>query len=252
MPKPPTKAQAIAEALAAKIRSGEYGVGTWLPSERELATEYVADRSTVRRALRLLREQGLVAPPSSQGAKVVDPNAQPVQRHASDITSRVGQWRGFHVSILALGREPFTHTEIDEVQADADLGRWLGVPVGSRLLRRSRVQGVVGDAPVQTSTTYLPWEYVELVPRLLQVDTGPGGMYSRLEEIGHPVGEFEDSVSCRLPNAAEQEVLEIPASEPVLTIWRRAYDVNGRILDVTHRVVVGSRHEQIYRYGPGA
>lgn len=251
MPRPPAKAQAIAEALAAKIAAGEYGQGTWLPPERELAAEYAADRATVRHAVDILQGRRLVARHKRQGVKVVDPDAQPISRRAADITSRVGQWRGFHVSVLASGREPYTHTQMDEVSADADLARWLGVPVGSRLLRRHRVQGVVGDRPLQTSTTYLPWEFVELVPRLLEFDTGPGGMYSRLEEVGRGVAEFEDSVSCRLANAAEQESLEIDASEPVMTIWRRAYDGDGRILDVTLRVVVGD-HEQIYRYGPGA
>jgi GntR family transcriptional regulator len=251
MPRPPAKAQAIADALAAKIEQGEYGRGTWLPSERELAAEHDADRATVRRAVRLLEEQGLVAIHKSQGAKVVDPDARPVQRDAADITRRVGQWRGFHVSVLAAGREPFTRTEIGEVAADTELARWLGVPVGSRLLRRHRTQGVVGDPPVQTSTTYLPWECVELVPRLLEVDTGPGGMYSRLEEVGRAVVEFEDSVSCRLPDVSEQASLEIQPSEPVLAVWRRAYDGEGRIIDVTLRVVVGSRNELTYRYGPG-
>jgi len=37
-------------------------------------------------------------------------------------------------------------------------------------------------------------------------------------------------------------------NQPVLVLWCRAYDQNNRILDLTHRVVVGNRHELVYRY----
>ncbi|MGH3922118.1 MAG: GntR family transcriptional regulator, partial [Pseudonocardiaceae bacterium] len=47
-----------------------YQRGSWLPSERELAQEYAADRSTVRRALRILGERGIVTVTSGAGAQV--------------------------------------------------------------------------------------------------------------------------------------------------------------------------------------
>lgn len=55
-------------------------------------------------------------------------------------------------------------------------------------------------------------------------------------------------MTCRLPDTTEREQLEITATEPVLILWRRSYDQHARILDLTHRVVVGARHELVYRY----
>jgi GntR family transcriptional regulator len=250
MPRPPAKAQVITNALAAKIIEGEYPAGAWLPSERELAAEYVADRSTVRRALRLLSGQGLVTIRQGVGAQVRA--AEPVRRDAADITRQVGNWRGFASSAIEAGREAFTRTTVREIEADAAVARWMGVPTGSRVLERARVQGVVGDPPVQTATTYVNWEFAEKIPQLRQVDTGPGGIYSRLEEAGHGIAVFEESVTCRMPRDNERATLEIQADQPVLTLWRRAYSRDGRIIEVTHRVVVGDRHDLIYRYGPGA
>ncbi|SDI55019.1 GntR family transcriptional regulator [Sinosporangium album] len=250
MPRPPTKAHGIASAIAAKIVAGDYAAGAWLPSERELANEYGADRSTVRRALRLLADQNLVLIQPGTGTQIRV--SEPVQRDASDITKQVGNWRGFAASVLQAGREPFTRTTVREIHADIVLAKWLAVPIGSQVLERARAQGIVGDPPVQTSTTYVNWQFAEKIPRLLQVDTGPGGIYSRLEEIGHRVEIYEESVTCRLPNKEEQHILEIRQDQPVLTLWRRAYDISGSIIEVTHRVVVGDRHDLIYRYGPGA
>lgn len=248
MPRPPAKAQAIANALAARIIEGELAPDTWLPSERRLAAEFGADRSTVRRALRMLADQGLVVLHPGSGVRIR--STGPVRRSAADITRQVGRWRGFHVSAQQAGREPFTRTTVSEVAADALLARWLAVPVGTTVLRRARVQGVVGEPPVQTATTWVTMDVVAQIPVLRQVDTGPGGIYSRLEELGYRVW-FEESVTCRLPRPEEQDTLLISADQPVLTLWRRGYDQDERILEVTHRVVVGDRHELIYRYGQG-
>ncbi|MEU8799237.1 GntR family transcriptional regulator [Spirillospora sp. NPDC048819] len=249
MPRPPTKAQAISNALAARIVEGELDPGAWLPPERELAREYEADRSTVRRALQMLAEQGLVQPRPGAGTQVR--TAQRVRRAAADITRQDGAWRGFHVSARKGGRTPFTRTTVSEVEAGERLAPRLDVPPGTRVLERARVQGVEGEPPVQTATTWVIPEIVERIPVLRQVDTGPGGIYSRLEETGHRI-TFEESVTCRLPCADEQETLEIGPDQPVLTLWRRAYDQDGRVVEVTHRVVVGDRHELVYRYGSGA
>ena len=52
--------QQIADELRARLAAGEYAPGRLLPSEAELSSEFDASRVTVRRALELLRESGLV------------------------------------------------------------------------------------------------------------------------------------------------------------------------------------------------
>lgn len=245
MPRPPTKAQAIADAVAKRIETGDLAPGSWLPSERQLAQAHGADRSTVRRALRLLEQRGLVVPHRGLGAKIRE--AGPVRRQASDITAPVGTWRGFHVSATQAGREPYTETTVREVALESIPARWLGVPVGTLVLERARIQGIAGEPPIQISTTCILPEITERLPILRQVNTGPGGMLSRIEELGFRL-RFEDAVSCRLPSLTEQEKLQIQPDQPVLTVWRRCYDQQDRVLEVTHRVIAAHRHELIYRY----
>jgi DNA-binding LacI/PurR family transcriptional regulator len=50
----------IAHELRAKIERKEYGTGEWLPTERELATEFDVDRSTIRAALTHLAEHNVI------------------------------------------------------------------------------------------------------------------------------------------------------------------------------------------------
>lgn len=246
MPRPPAKAQNLANTLGMKIAEGVYPPDTWLPSERELAEGHQVDRSTVRRALRILAESELVILSPGTGAQVPGP-VPTIRRAADDVTRQVGTWRGFHVSTTRAGYEPFTETTVSEVEADVEVGRGLGVPTGTLVLRRARRQGIVGAPPVQLSISYVGLDLVYKIPVLREVNTGPGGMYSRMEELGHRV-HFEESVTCRLPHNEERETLGIDTNQPVLVLWRRAYGQNNRILDLTHRIVVGNRHELVYRY----
>lgn len=53
-------AERIAAVLLTRIGQGKYLPGEWLPTERELAAEFRADRSTIRAALSLLAERRLI------------------------------------------------------------------------------------------------------------------------------------------------------------------------------------------------
>ena len=68
-----------------------------------------------------------------------------------------------------------------------------------------------------------------------------------MEEIGYRL-HFEETVTCRLPDEAEQKQSEITETHPVLILWLRCYDQHGRIHDLTHRAVVDESHELVYRY----
>ena len=50
----------VANNISARIADGSYPLGSLLPAEADLASEYGVARSTVRRGLRELRKQGLI------------------------------------------------------------------------------------------------------------------------------------------------------------------------------------------------
>jgi DNA-binding GntR family transcriptional regulator len=50
----------IAAKLQRDIRLGRYDIGKLLPTETELMAQHSASRQTVREALRILMEQGLI------------------------------------------------------------------------------------------------------------------------------------------------------------------------------------------------
>ncbi|MCX5263661.1 GntR family transcriptional regulator [Streptomyces sp. NBC_00199] len=73
----PDSPQYVYEQLAAiierKIRSGEYPPGTRLPGELTMTHEHKVGPGTVRRALDILRDRGLVVTVRARGSFVSDP-----------------------------------------------------------------------------------------------------------------------------------------------------------------------------------
>jgi GntR family transcriptional repressor for pyruvate dehydrogenase complex len=77
----------IVDQIRARIRSGELQVGTRLPAERELCTQFGVSRLTIREALRMLEANGLVTIKLGKegGAFVSAPTASLVGQGMTDL-----------------------------------------------------------------------------------------------------------------------------------------------------------------------
>ena len=60
----------IAEIIRQRIKSGEYPKGSRIPTESEMVDMWEVARSTARRAIALLREEGLVQTVPQRGTYV--------------------------------------------------------------------------------------------------------------------------------------------------------------------------------------
>ena len=63
----------VADDIVARIDRGEFVRGSRLPSEAELAVEYGVAKMTVRRALDVLRQRGIIRTLHGRGSVVVGP-----------------------------------------------------------------------------------------------------------------------------------------------------------------------------------
>ena len=70
--------------LLARIRSGEFEVGSWLPSERDLMQSFGVGRPAVREALQSLERMGLITIVHGEGAQVLSLSAEKVIAQISD------------------------------------------------------------------------------------------------------------------------------------------------------------------------
>ena len=74
----------VLERLLARIRSGEFSVGSWLPSERDLMQSFGVGRPAVREALQSLERMSLIAIVHGEGAQVLPLSAEKVIAQISE------------------------------------------------------------------------------------------------------------------------------------------------------------------------
>jgi GntR family transcriptional regulator len=87
----------LAEDLAARIAGGEIRPDQPIPSEISLRERYGVARNTVRQAIGLPRERGLVYTVPHRGGYVTAPSMRPgeyVPRHAADSADDPIRWVG--------------------------------------------------------------------------------------------------------------------------------------------------------------
>jgi GntR family transcriptional regulator len=158
----------------------------------------------------MLADQGLIDLIPGRGAIVSHRTA--VTRHAVDVARQEGTWRGFLLSVVEAGAEPFTDTVIRDVEATAEIATWLAVPLGTIVVDRDRTQGQILDGerqPLQIAISWFTPQITEQLPVLRQPATGPGGMYSRMSDAGHQL-RWEDTVTERAATPDERARLDLP------------------------------------------
>lgn len=138
---PKIKFDAIYRDLKNKIEAGEYPFHSLFPTEHELTATYGCIRSTIRRALSLLSEQGYIQ--SQQGKRVLV-IYEPVVRN----TFLIGGIESFKE---AATRNKFKHytrvVRFDKITADEDLSDKTGFPIGTKLYDVRRVR-YLNDKPL--------------------------------------------------------------------------------------------------------
>lgn len=243
--KPPYRQ--IAEILREAIRSKRLAPGDRLPSEAELIKHFGVARMTVRQAMQVLGSEGLVI--TQHGRGVFVRSTPPIHRLASDRFARRHRANGKAAFTVEAEKSGYT-PQVDNVTVTREkpnllAAEHLRLGTDDDVVVRSR-RYLADGRPVETAISYIPAAFAQGA-KIEQVDTGPGGIYARLEESGHTLARFTEEVGARMPTPEERRVLQLPAGVPVLTVVRTAYDTNDVAVEVCDTVKVASAY--LLEYG---
>ncbi len=125
--------------------------------------------------------------------------------------------------------------EVREGAASESAARVLGLGAGESACTRSR-RFVLDGKPMLLATSYLPASLVA-GSAITQRDTGPGGTYARLAELGHKPVRFREEIRSRMPLPQEASRLSLPAGTPVMLVCRTAFAEDGRAVEVNEMVL---------------
>lgn len=238
----------IASMLREAINSGRLAPGERLPSETELIEHFGVARMTVRQAVQELRFEGLVIAEHGRGV-FVRPTPQ-IRRLASDRFTRHHRAAGNAPSTVE-SEESGESPQVDDIAVSRGKPNQLAaerlrVPADDDVVMWSR-RYLADGQPVETALSYLPLAVAEDI-QIEETVIGPGGIYARLEETGHPLGRFTEEVTARMPTPEERRELRLESAVPVLSVLRTAYDTNDVAVEVCASVKVASAYVLEYEF----
>jgi GntR family transcriptional regulator len=227
----------IAQALRDQIREGTLQAGSRLPAEAKLAGDHNVAINTVRAAIRQLAAEGLVVVRPKQGAFVRE-----YQRMVRDSNDRLSRRRwGSGLSIQGSDVKAGTHSPKDLTVAKETAPRDVADALGTDDVWVRRRTYLVDGKPAQRAVSYLPADIVE-GSRITEPDSGPGGTYARLAELGFPPDdEYEEEFVARMPEASEADALELLPMTPVVAV-RRIATSRGRVVEVNDMLCAADRY----------
>ncbi|MGB0115004.1 MAG: GntR family transcriptional regulator [Ilumatobacteraceae bacterium] len=212
----------IADVLRARVLAAP--AGSVLPSESEMSVEFAASRVTIRRALELVREDGLIAARQGFGWFVA---ADPVQQSLESLATIESHVEG--VGKLSERKvEEFAFEEPPE-----RVRTLLGV---DQVLRVKRVNLADGE-PFAVVTVWCPAELgAELSPR--DVERRP--FY---ELLGIELRGATQTIGADLIDVVDAKLLGVPVGSPVLRCQRVTTDCDGDPVLVSEHVFPAHRTE---------
>ena len=227
-----TRTQTIATDLTSEIVRGHYAVGERFPTEPELRERFGVGRHTIREALKLLTEQGLVGRRRKTGTFVL--STSPVSPYVHSLRDLKGlldfaestKLQVNHVGGLSSESKLLTGFE------GVAKGRWLRV-AGMRMVRGD-------DAP-------LCWAEI-LVPESLAPprDTLLGSSRAIYEETmahnGFRLEYVEQEVTAALLPPAMSKLFGIDEDAAALLVKRRYVAHTGQTFEVSHNLYPANRY----------
>jgi len=225
----------IAEELRATVTSGQLRDGDRLPGENALMERYGVARATARQALRVLIDEGLAV--ARRGSGVYVRRFRPLRRHGSRRLARAGWGSGGAIWDADTDGRTYApdRVTIGEEEPPEQAARALRLGPGARVLVRRR-RYLVEGRPVQLAISYYPAGLVAGT-RVADPDTGPGGVYARLAELGHAPASFTEELRARMPSPEERADLDLPDGNPVIAVMRTAYAEDGAPVELNEMVL---------------
>ncbi|MGV4930075.1 GntR family transcriptional regulator [Streptomyces sp. BHT-5-2] len=224
------RARRVAHVLRGQVLRGAFPGGV-LPDERALVAEFGTSRNSVREALGLLRDEGLVERRRGVGTVIVGRAYEHPLGELSGL-AEVLQRHGTVVNEVRAART---------VRAPASVTRRLELPDGSGAVYLERLRRVDG-MPLSLDCTYLIPEVGEPLLALGRERLESRDVFELIERVaGRPLGSAEVALRAVVADPATCEVLGMAAGGAVLAVDRLTRLADGRPADLEFIHLRGDR-----------
>lgn len=206
----------LRDALARRLRAGEWAPGEALPAELALAEEYGVSLGTIRRAIGSLVESGALERRQGSGTFV----------RTGDFSSTLFRFFRLQGPDGAPIRPEGRLLSRKVKRADATIAAALALRPGDEIISMTRLR-LSGGEPLLAEDIALPLEHFRPFLDIPAADLGPllYPVYART--CGRVIARAEETITFARCPAVEARLLSLKAGDPVVAIERIARDFDG-------------------------
>lgn len=206
----------LAQQLTAAVEDGVLKPGDSFENEIALAERLQLSRPTVRRAIAEMVARGLLVRRRGVGTTV-----------ANEVIHRRDELTSLYDDLRRQGRAPRTEVlALDGESYDDRAAAALNLPAETPLVLVERLR-FADDSPIGLLRNWLPPAYADLT----REDLTERGLYDLLRARGVRLAVAHQTIGARSPSGRERRLLTLSATEPLLTMSRRAYDGAGAAIE---------------------
>lgn len=242
----------LADLLRAQIVNGELKPGTPLPAEKALSKDFDMSSTSVKQAVAVLRNEGLIVSGRGQPSRVrpirlIGPRRyQRGKGNYDDATgSAFAEEHGVNWSEFDLTRQ------YSIVPAVPRVAGALGVPTGADVYERQFTHAT-GGIMLRLSHSYLRVDrFADTVLTDPDEPLWPGGTIAQLYSLGIDVTRVEMDLAARAATDAEAHILKLAARTPVLEYWRTQFAGDDAV-EIAQHVYPSDRQRVVVDFPVGA
>lgn len=212
----------IAAEITQRIHEGNYFPGSYLPSENQLAREFEVTRTTIRKALNILKQKGTIESFQGKGYKVR-------QLHWEQ---SLLQFYSFGRNIAENIQDPDTNLlSYHKIKGLKNIDEFINIELWE--ITRLRL---MNKKPLILETSYIP---VKFLPQFNENDLKQDSLYNLLKNNDVNIIKAKEYLEPVLPSLEDQGILDISEDTPLFQTLRYTYSSNQELVEVRESLIRG-------------
>ncbi|MFN2340723.1 MAG: GntR family transcriptional regulator [Halanaerobium sp.] len=212
----------IAAEITQRIYNGDYSSGDYLPSENKLAQEFEVTRSTIRKALKVLKERGTIVSKQGKGYLVKELHWE----------QSLLQFYSFGKNIAQNIENPETKVlEYKKIKGLKSVEEFNSIELWQ--INRLRL---MNEVPLILETSYIPLKFLNnFEAEELKQDS----LYNLLKKNDNNIVRAKEYLEPTLPSLRDQELLEIGEKNSLFQTLRYSYNAEEELIELRESLIRG-------------
>lgn len=220
----------VYNAVKQNIADGEYSVGDLLPTEPLLEKQYGVSRTTIRKAIELLSNEGLISKTQGRGTEVLNPRTTQKLNYITSFSQTL-EAKGYKIETRGL--------YIEDTVPPKNVLHALNLSEGDTVFKIQRIQCYNG-APICLMTNYI---LKSIAPDILNNQDNFVSLYKLLEsKYNIKFDSAVENISARNSTYTEAQLLGIQVGGALLISKRISY-IAEKPMEYAHLKIIGDKYD---------